>query len=420
MASAANHKNKASPYKMGGPKGVVVFALFFTIYTYYISAKCQSGQWDLLTFDLSVDSFTFGINIKITILILLWFLAQCVFYVSAIGGNQELGVPLQSGRRLQYNANALAVLCMNLILMIVAILTGCDVRYIPCCFVSMFKSSVFLCLTFSVYLYLRGAGASPSDRNPHGCSGYLVYDLFMGRELNPRWRTLDVKYVLFRSCIIGWILLNISSLVECWILYENLNATLLLLNAIQLGYVVDYFLFEGGVIVSRDIVHEGLGYNILIQFIMIPFCFCVQTRYVLSTNTRLPTLNLCLIALFYVLGYYIYRASNSEKNNFRRNPNDPNLKHLRTMSTSSGKKLLISGWWGMCRHPNYLGDLIISLSYALCTGFSHIIPYLGTIFLVLLLLDREKQDNEDCKRKYGADWDKYCDIVKYHIIPGIY
>ena len=38
------------------------------------------------------------------------------------------------------------------------------------------------------------------------------------------------------------------------------------------------------------------------------------------------------------------------------------------MSTSAGKRLLISGWWGMCRHPNYLGDLLISLSYALATG----------------------------------------------------
>lgn len=41
---------------------------------------------------------------------------------------------------------------------------------------------------------------------------------------------------------------------------------------------------------------------------------------------------------------------------------------LQTMPTESGKRLLISGWWGMCRHPNYLGDLLISLSYSLCTG----------------------------------------------------
>ena len=25
-----------------------------------------------------------------------------------------------------------------------------------------------------------------------------------------------------------------------------------------------------------------------------------------------------------------------------------------------------------------------------------------------------------CSKKYGKDWDKYCSIVKYKFIPGIY
>ena len=44
------------------------------------------------------------------------------------------------------------------------------------------------------------------------------------------------------------------------------------------------------------------------------------------------------------------------------------LSDLKTMPTSTGKRLLVSGWWGMCRHPNYLGDMLISVSYALTTG----------------------------------------------------
>ena len=41
---------------------------------------------------------------------------------------------------------------------------------------------------------------------------------------------------------------------------------------------------------------------------------------------------------------------------------------LETIPGGHGKKLLVSGWWGLCRHPNYLGDLILSLSWSLPCG----------------------------------------------------
>ena len=66
-------------------------------------------------------------------------------------------------------------------------------------------------------------------------------------------------------------------------------------------------------------------------------------------------------------------------------------------------------------------NLCFSFNFNPCfPGFSHVIPYFGTVFLVLLLLDRERLDNEDCRRKYGKDWNKYCNIVKYRIVPGVY
>ena len=41
---------------------------------------------------------------------------------------------------------------------------------------------------------------------------------------------------------------------------------------------------------------------------------------------------------------------------------------LETIPTSTGKKLLVSGWWGMCRKPNYLGDILMALSWSLACG----------------------------------------------------
>lgn len=41
---------------------------------------------------------------------------------------------------------------------------------------------------------------------------------------------------------------------------------------------------------------------------------------------------------------------------------------LKTIHTSAGKNLLVSGWWGFVRHPNYLGDLIMALAWSLPCG----------------------------------------------------
>ncbi len=41
---------------------------------------------------------------------------------------------------------------------------------------------------------------------------------------------------------------------------------------------------------------------------------------------------------------------------------------LKSLPTARGTKLLISGWWGIARHINYLGDLLMGLAWCLPTG----------------------------------------------------
>ena len=69
-----------------------------------------------------------------------------------------------------------------------------------------------------------------------------------------------------------------------------------------------------------------------------------------------------------VVGYLIFRGSNSQKDLFRREPGSPSVAHLETLPTTSGRNLLVSGWWGLCRHPNYLGDLIMATAWSLYCG----------------------------------------------------
>ena len=53
-------------------------------------------------------------------------------------------------------------------------------------------------------------------------------------------------------------------------------------------------------------------------------------------------------------------------------------------------------------------------------GFNHVLPYFNTLFLVMMLVDRERQDGEECSKRYGEAWETYCHRVKYRIIPYVY
>lgn len=92
---------------------------------------------------------------------------------------------------------------------------------------------------------------------------------------------------------------------------------------------------------------------------------------------------------------------------------------LKYLKTERGTKLIISSWWGMSRHINYLGDWLMALSWSLPCGFGSVIPYFYPIYFAVLLLHRERRDDHQCRIKYGKDWDKYCSIVKSRIIPGM-
>lgn len=60
------------------------------------------------------------------------------------------------------------------------------------------------------------------------------------------------------------------------------------------------------------------------------------------------------------LGYLIFRGSNSQKNAFRQNPEQPSVRRLKTITTASGRRLIVSGWWGIARHINYFGDWLMA------------------------------------------------------------
>lgn len=49
-----------------------------------------------------------------------------------------------------------------------------------------------------------------------------------------------------------------------------------------------------------------------------------------------------------------------------------------------------------------------------------VLPYFYCLYFASLLIHRERRDDMACRKKYGKDWDTYCSIVRWRIIPCVY
>lgn len=203
---------------------------------------------------------------------------------------------------------------------------------------------------------------------------------------------------------------------------------------------------EPAILTTIDIINDGFGFMLSFgDLVWVPFSYSIQARYLSVHPVVLGPLYVVGILGLQGLGYYIFRSANNEKNRFRTNPNDPKVAHLKYIETAAGSRLLTTGWWGTARHINYLGDWVMSWSYCLPTlaagykltpsvlypgtnlvsqegikGYAIPITYFYMLYFAVLLIHREMRDEEKCRRKYGKDWEKYCEIVRWRIWPGVY
>jgi delta14-sterol reductase len=336
--------------------------------------------------------------------------------------------------------------------------------------------TVNLGIAFSLacFVYVRSFSVKAGNKEQRelaagGHSGNLVYDWFIGRELNPRvtlpfFGTIDIKeFMEVRPGMLGWMLLNLAFIAHQYKLYGRITYSIALITGFQALYTLDALWMEPAILTTMDITTDGFGFMLAFgDLVWLPFIYSLQTRYLAVYPVDLGLTGVTGILAVQGLGYWIFRASNNQKNRFRTNPKDPRVAHLKTMETASGSKLLVSGWWGSARHINYLGDWIMGWSYCLPTGIAGYvvrqgptfstgnvpkpadgsvrggttmgtqivqgeargwgmaITYFYIVYFAVLLIHREMRDEEKCMRKYGKDWDEYKKKVPWRILPGVY
>ncbi|AOA61200.1 C-14 sterol reductase [Komagataella phaffii CBS 7435] len=245
-----------------------------------------------------------------------------------------------------------------------------------------------------------------------------IFDWFIGRELNPRIGSWDIKlFCELRPGMLLWLLINLSCLHQQYLKEGKIFDSLLLVNFLQMFYIIDGVLNEEGLLTMMDIATDGFGFMLAFgDLTLVPFTYSLQSRYLVLKPVHLGLFNMILICILAFTGYYIFHSANSQKSKFRQGL----LPSMKSIETETGSKLLVDGWWRRSQHINYLGDWLIAWSWCLPTGFNSVLPYYYVIYFGVLLVHRQTRDEDKCQRKYGKYWTMYQKEVPYKIIPYVY
>lgn len=411
---------KTTHYEFLGPVGTFFMTLSLPATVIALYVFCNASDCTVLRYPFIPSLSTFWHPLAFPILVS-WFLFHLLIYLSPLGRVVQ-GSVIRDGTRLTYNLNGIHAFLLAHVMFIV----GYCLLKVPMSFVYhhylAFATAAILFSTFiSVYLYVRSF-RKDALLALGGNSGNPIYDFFIGRELNPRTGSLDWKvFCEMRPGLIGWVIINYCMLVAQYEKHGHVTASMILVCAFQTWYILDALWFEEAILTTMDIVHDGFGFMLAFgDLAWVPFTYTLQARYLVDYPVELNWWAIIGIVILNSLGYAIFRGANSQKDTFRRDPNHPSVQHLKTMPTKRGTQLIISSWWGFCRHPNYVGDLLMALSWSLPCGFGHFLPYFYVTYFTGLLIHRQLRDEAHCREKYGEDWEKYCRTVQWRLLPGIY
>ena len=281
-------------------------------------------------------------------------------------------------------------------------------------------------LIFCVFLYIKGR-FFPSTTNS-GITNNILFDYYWGTELYPQVLGWSIKkFITCRFGMMSWGLFLLSYAAKQAELGRLANSMLISV-ALQLLYIGKFFIWEKGYLRSLDIMHDRAGFYICWGcMVWVPCIYTSPSMYLVLHPIQLSMG--WAIAIFILgsgsifINYWadaqrlITRASQGQCTIWGRKPVTV-LAHYQT--TEGDKKqsiLLASGWWGVARHFHYVPEIAATFFWSVPALFENFSPYFYVCFLTILLLDRAFRDDKRCANKYGQDWNKYCQLVPYKIIP---
>ena len=259
-----------------------------------------------------------------------------------------------------------------------------------------------------------------------GRGGGLFVELFLGRRANPQMfgGRADAKMYLYLAGA-TLLQLNLLSFAAHHFLTHpgDPSPGIVLYVALFTWFVCDYLVFERVHLYTYDLFAERLGFKLVWGCLCwYPYFYGVGLWAVADLpNPHAPGWLLVLAGIVFLTGWTLARGSNMQKFTFKRDPERAFLGLVPKALSDGERRVLCSGFWGVSRHVNYLGEILMASGLALALGWPLALgPWLYPLYYVALLIPRERDDDRRCAARYGALWERYREEVPWRIVPRVY
>ena len=293
-------------------------------------------------------------------------------------------------------------------------------------------------LVFCIYLYIKGR-THPSTPDVTYSGRGVLYDFFAGIELYPRVLGYDVKKIVnCRFSMTYWMVFGISCVYASQRIHTAWDWGLVWGAALTFVYLVKFFAWEIGYMRSIDIIEDNAGFmETWGCLVFVPAFYTNHLHYAVrhpsgwSANaaTALGVFGLLCIALNYWTDRQrqVFRETQGRSMLWWPVPPkalrvDYTVVHPDGRTSVRESLLLINGFWGVVRHPQYIFEIGVAFTWGLLGNpwVNGVQPLFYPIFLTVLLTHRAHRDTERCREKYGPGWTTYMANVPYSIVPGVY
>jgi 7-dehydrocholesterol reductase len=345
-------------------------------------------------------------------------------------GNTFLATKTAMGHQPVYKANGMLSFITTLVTYILLVAAGWDSGIVYDKIGEILSGLCIFSLFFCLALYFKGLYfPSTVDSGTNGAG--FIKDYYWGTELYPRFLGWDIKQ--FTNCRFGMMFWAVGLL--CYAHHQIrefgfISDSMAVSVTLQLVYIAKFFYWEMGYMCSMDIQHDRSGYYICWGcLVWVPSVYTSAGMYLTRHPVQLGTSLSLVILIVGILCIWANYDADRQRQHFRavngkciiwgKMAKSITAEYKNAKGGTSTSLLLCSGWWGVSRHFHYVTEVSAAFCWSLPALFTHLSPYFYVIFLVVLLVDRSFRDDVRCRGKYGKDWDRYCKIVPYKIIPYV-